>query len=103
MLNNTAASVVFNNIETESWRVGNGTQQGSVWSPLFFCFYINKVIGVITQMDMGCSLNGFRCNILGYEEDLVLLASSSRALQVLLNKFHSLLNERGLKINVDKK
>ena len=51
---------------------------------------------------MGHSLNGFRCYIGGYGNDLVLLAPSAGALQVLLNESHSLLNERGLMINVGK-
>ena len=70
--------------------------------PAAFCFYINKVVEVISQMNMGCSLNGFRCNNIGYADNLVLLVPSSGALQVILNKLHSLLIERGLKINVDK-
>ena len=49
---------------------------------------------------MGCSLNGFWSNIIGYADDLVLLAPQSEALQVIMNKLHQLPNERGLKINV---
>ena len=101
MPNNTAASV-FNNFETESWSGGNGTRHGSVWSPLLFCFYIIKNTEVIPQMNMGCFFNDIRCNIIGYANDLVLLDPSSGALQVLLNKLQSLLNERGLKIIVEK-
>ena len=52
-------------------------------------------------MNTGCSLIGFRCNIIGYADDLVLL-NPSGALHILLNKLHSLLSERRLKLNVDK-
>ena len=69
MLNNTVASVVFYNIESESWQVGNGTRQRSVWSPLFFCFYTNKVMWVISQMNMGCSLNIYKSDIIGCAYD----------------------------------
>ena len=77
-----------------NWKMHEGLRLSSelIHKLFIFCFYINKVIEFISQMNMGCSSNGFRCNIFGYEDDLVLLASLSGALQVLLNKLHSLLN-----------
>ena len=47
----------------------------------FFCFQFSKVIKIISQMDMACSINDFRCKIIGYADGLVLLAPSSGVLQ----------------------
>ena len=53
-------------------------------------------------MAAGCTLAGARTNIIGYADDISLLAPSAAALQELLDTLSSHLDELGLKINVEK-
>ena len=53
-------------------------------------------------MMVGCTLAGTRTNIIGYADDICLLAPSAPALQALLDTFSSQLDDLGLTINVDK-
>ena len=53
-------------------------------------------------MDVGCSLEFQRANILCYADDMVLLAPTVTALQLMLNQVQRMLDNLGLKINIDK-
>ena len=53
-------------------------------------------------MDTECFLNSYKCYLIGFADDSVLLAPSSGAPKILPNKFYALLNKWRLKINIDK-
>ena len=102
MYSNTYVSVSFNKVTGDSWKVGNGTRQGSAISPFIFNYYINDMIREIGEMDVGCCLSGIRYNIICYADDVMLLAPSKTGLQSLLNKFEQCLGVLGLFANVSK-
>jgi len=63
----------------------NGTRQGGVLSPFLFSRYIRELLGDVASSGIGC-FTGTQCvNILAYADDLVLLAPSWHALELLLN------------------
>jgi len=68
--------------------MGNGTRQGGVLSPLLFSIYIRDLLGAVTSSGVVCFIGDQCVNILAYADDLVLLAPSWHALQLLLNILH---------------
>ena len=81
---NQMVRVRFNSCLSGEWKLSNGVRQGGVLSGLFFSIYINDLIDKISSMDVGCKMDIVRANIVAYADDVVLLAPSARALQLLL-------------------
>ena len=79
--------------------MGNGVRQGGILSPILFSFYIDEVLDHISNMNVGCSINGYKTSILGYADDLIVLAPSSTGIQILLDTLHNKLSNLGLKFN----
>lgn len=77
-------AVQWKSVFSDSFSVGNGTKQGSLLSPYLFSRYIRDLISVIVNCNIGCNLGGVFYNILGYADDIVLLAPSWAGLQYLL-------------------
>ena len=63
--------------------IGNGTRQGGVLSPYLFTRYIRELINTVAKMNIGCKIAGQMVNIVAHGDDIVLLAASWRALQLL--------------------
>ena len=82
---NQSVSVRWQNTQSESFGIQNGTRQGSVLSPFLFTRNIREVLSGIINSNIGCSIGGYMVNILAYADDLVLLAPSWRALQQVSN------------------
>ena len=65
--------------------IGNGVRQGGVLSPFLFRFYIQDLITAFNKLRIGCNIGGIFVNLLAYADDMVLLAPSWNALQMLLD------------------
>ena len=102
MFNNQYVHVSFNGVNGEDWKLGNGCRQGSVLSPILFSFYINDLLDDICNIDEGCSIGYYKTNVIGYADDISLIAPSSKALQSLLDKLTLDINELCLTLNTDK-
>jgi len=76
---NQSVSVHWQNTQSESFGIQNGTRQGSVLSTFLFTRYIREVLSDIVNSNIGCSIGGCMVNILAYADDLVLLAPFWRA------------------------
>lgn len=87
---------------SSSFRIGNGTRQGGVLSPLLFSRYLRDLVMYILNSNTGCNIGGRYCNIFAYADDIVLLAPSWRALQQLINLLHTCAIEINMSCNVAK-
>ena len=67
----------------------NGVRQGGIFSSLFFSVYMNDLSNSLNDAKVGCSMNGVIINHLMYADDLLLIAPSIRANQILLDYFGS--------------
>ncbi len=65
--------------------VSNGVRQGGILSPLLFNLYMDDLSRALDVANVGCMLNNVRFNHLIYADDMVLIAPSSLALQILLS------------------
>ena len=77
----------------------NGVRQGGNSSP---CIYMNKLSSTLNDAKVGCIMNGVYMNHLMYADDLVLIAPSVRALQVLLRYCDSSVQINDVKYNAKK-
>ena len=82
----------------------NDVRQGGILSLLFFNVYMNKLSStlIINDAKVGCIMNGFYINHLMYADDLVLVAPSVHALQVLLRYCDSFVQDNDVKYNAKK-
>ena len=67
--------------------VSNGVRQGGVLSPLLFNLYIDDLSKKLNNCYLGCTVNDILINHLIYADDLVLLAPSAHALQLLVEQY----------------
>jgi Reverse transcriptase (RNA-dependent DNA polymerase) len=68
------------------WVTDYGTRQGGILSPCFFNRYVHDLPLSISSTKCGCNINGTLVNIFAIADDIVLFASSSHALQLLLDR-----------------
>jgi hypothetical protein len=99
---NQAVAVRWLSVVTESFGVCNGTRQGSLLSPYFFARYIRGLLKSVHQTSVGCNIGGMFVNILAYADDIVLLAPSWAALQILIDVLQNEATGLDMTINVGK-
>ena len=80
MYENTSVNILFNGTRGNSWDIGNGVRQGGILSPLLYGFYTNDILESISNMNVGCSLNGYKTNIIAYADDLLLMSPTVNGL-----------------------
>ena len=78
-------NVRWNMSVSASFRMQNGTRQGSILSPFLFAVYVSSVNRTISGSGIGCFIGNIACNVLMYADDIVILSPSHRSHQQLLN------------------
>ena len=69
---------------SSSFRITNGTRQGSVLSPMLFSVYLDDLLRKLRELELGCHIGGWWYGALGYADDLILLAPNRETLQKML-------------------
>ena len=77
-------------------------RQGDNLAPTLFTLYINDLIPVINELDVGVSICDSKVSILLYADDIVLLSDSPYGVQQQLNILKDWLKTWHMKANVDK-
>jgi hypothetical protein len=93
--------VRWKNTTSKPFNIGNGTRQGGLASPHFFTRYIRELISAVALSNVGCNLGGVFYNILAYADDIVLLAPSWKALQMLINVLNRYAQDIDIICNID--
>ena len=99
---NTSVNTVFNGVGSNPWQIGNGVRQGGILSPLLFSFYVNEAMETISDMKVGCSINGYKTNIIGYADDLLCMAPTIEGLQMIIDQLYLFLDNLCLNVNAGK-
>ena len=64
MYNDLRSSVRINNVMTDSFSVESGVRQGDNLAPTLFTLYINDLIPVINELDVGVSIGDSKISII---------------------------------------
>ena len=80
----------------------NGTRQGGILSPMLYAFYVNELLQTVSELSVGCKLDGENVGIICFADDIALLAPSARGLQVMLDCAHEVLTRLCLSVNPSK-
>ena len=67
-----------------SFDIKNGTRQGSVASPAFWSVYLDPLFALLRESGFGCHIGGDFVGVVGYADDLLLLAPTRDAAQKML-------------------
>ena len=62
----------------------NGTRQGSVLSPALFSIYMDEILVNLRNLGVGCYVGEVFMGAMGYADDLVLLAPTRTAMEMML-------------------
>ena len=80
----------------------NGVKQGGIVSPKLFTLYIDKLFKILKNSGLGCYLNNEFVGILGYADDLAIVASSKEQLEEMLKMCKIFADEHCLIFNAKK-
>ena len=86
---------------SSSFRLTNGTRQGSVLSPVLFSVYLDDLLKELRNLQLGCHIGGYWFGCLGYADDLILLAPNREVLQRMLDICQQYASEHNLVFSTD--
>ena len=69
---------------SDTFGISNGTRQGSVASPAFWSVYLDPLFSQLREAGVGCHVAGLYVGVVGYADDLLLLAPTREAAQEML-------------------
>ena len=78
---------------SNSFGIKNGTRQGSGASPAFWSVYLDPLFQLLRESGYGCNVGGVYVGVIGYADDLLLLAPTRDAAQKML-QICSMLRDR---------
>jgi hypothetical protein len=84
-----------------SFRLTNGTRQGSVLSPVLFSVYLDDLMQDLRKLNLGLHIGGLWFGACGYANDLILLAPIREILQRMLNVCEAYAVEHNLVFSTD--
>lgn len=78
------ANVKWRNEFSDFFKIGNGVKQGAVLSAVLYCVYTNGLFEELQRLKIGCCIGQNYIGIIGYADDLFLMAPSIDGLQKML-------------------
>ena len=66
------------NRRSDDFEIQNGVRQGSVASPSYFNLYIDEIFQLMKDSGLGCRIHNQYYGLIGYADDLALLAPAER-------------------------
>ena len=86
---------------SSSFKLTNGTRQGSLLSPVLFSVYLDDLLQELRNLQLGCHIGGYWFGCLGYADDLILLAPNREVLQRMLDICQKYATEHNLVFSTD--
>ena len=98
---NQFAWVRWGSAKSEVFSVKNGTRQGSVLSPALFAIYMDEILVRLRNLGVGCYIGDVFMGAMGYADDLVLLAPSRTAMEMMLRSCEEFAKVNNLHFSTD--
>ena len=95
------AWVKWGGAKSACFGVSNGTRQGSVLSPTFFAIYIDELLQRLRKLGVGCHIGDRFLGAAGFADDIILLAPSRGAMELMLETCELFAAENNLKFSTD--
>ena len=76
---------IYFSAQSEYYGICNGTRQGGVASPILFILYMDVLYSRLKDSGFGLHVGSLYYGVIGYADDLLLLASSMCVLQQMIN------------------
>jgi len=80
----------------------NGVKQGGIFSPIFFCIYLDGLLAKLHNSGLGCYIGYEIVGALAYADDLTLLAPTAYAMRGLLRICEDYAGECSILLNAKK-
>ena len=93
------ASVRYQSETSSPFNLSQGVRQGSVLSPHLYNFYTKDIIKGIRAMNSGTCLNKMNTSIVAFADDIILLSSTLKGLQDMVDRCVQLGKEHLIKFN----
>ena len=95
------ANVRWDGQESRFFPISNGVKQGAILSAILYCVYTNGIFQELRRSKVGCFIGRNYVGVLGYADDLYLLAPSIDALQEMLKMCECYAADHNLKFSTD--
>ena len=95
------AWVKWGKTRSRTFGVVNGTRQGSVLSPALFSVYMDDLIVRLRKSGVGCHIGGVFCGVVGYADDLLLMAPRRSGMKRMLTLCEDYAVENNLEFSTD--
>jgi hypothetical protein len=86
---------------SDTFPISNGTRQGSVASPAFWSVYLDPLFTELREAGVGCHIGNLYMGVVGYADDLLLLAPSRDAAQIMLKKCEKFASDNNIKFSTN--
>ena len=87
--------------KSKTFRITNGTRQGSVLSPALFAVYLDGLLQELRQLGVGCHLGGWWYGAACFADDLFLLAPIRTATSMMLETCEVYARQHNLQFSTD--
>ena len=95
------ANVRWMNEKSSFFTLGNGVKQGAVLSAILYCVYTNGLFKELRRKNIGCCIGDHYVGVIGYADDLFLMAPTLDGLQKMLNVCERYAKYHNLKFSTD--
>ena len=106
LLQNSTSKISLGHVSTSSIRLNRGLPQGAPESPLLFVIVTDMVLSKLLRIwkarGSGWSFSGFSLSAVSYADDILLLSTSKRDLQLMISEVIQAFLDVGLEVGTDK-
>lgn len=105
LLNSYTSQIMFvkwKNEISESFNIRNGVKQGGVLSPILFSIYFDELLYRLKKSEVGCYIGDQFLGALAYADDVVLLAPTTTAANIMLTEAVKFAAEYNVSFNASK-
>ena len=74
-----------NKSKSETFKISNGTRQGSVLSPTLFSVYVQDLLDMLKNLGVGCHVGETFVGAIAWADDFLLLAPNRESMQQMLD------------------